>query len=120
MSTNLEKLLAEVRELDGKAIKGPWAVEADHEYTVYAPGDRYVGKDGAPGCFGIVAENIYPKEIADLIARYRTLAPKLAEIVALYESTLEFALDSIPADQTVACDVVEQAWLMAEQIAGRQ
>lgn len=87
--SDIRQTIARVRELDGKATKGPWApdwgrVRDDNCGTIC----QHPSEESAFG----------PKWEAnkDLIAEYRTAAPKLA---AEYERLLEI-IESAPHDES--------------------
>lgn len=70
--TNLESLLAEVRELDAKATKQPWK---------YSPGFGVIEIEHRQKTVALIQTHPNDMEDAEFIARARTLLPRLAEIV---------------------------------------
>lgn len=124
--TSLEKLLAEVRELDEKAVKGPWDINHQKGLGNW----RHRLYESPPGAIYSEAEN---HEASDeqlaatdlLVARYRTLAPKLAEIVELFERvTCKVSgphLARLSSHVLVELELLaSKAFDRAEEIAGRE
>lgn len=97
MSDGIRKVLEEVRQLDIAATAGPW----DDNMRSLPFGTEHplvcVRQSGAEAGLGIVACDADPEDAA-LIARYRTLAPRLAAALEVAVEELSRLCSCGPAD----------------------
>ena len=87
--------IARVKELDAHATPGPW--ENDHHAKRFGTGytfgpDSAMVADQCPDCEGIrlrgIGGNLPQEHNGDLIAEYRTLAPRMAQQIERQQAAL--------------------------------
>lgn len=104
---NLERILAEVEELDGKATKGPWKIRN------LIPIDKFQVRSHIIVQSGQLSS--HPDYDSEFMARARILLPKMAEIIEVLE---EGWLQSFDCSRDPGHSNINDAFKRAEEIAG--
>ena len=113
--SKVDELIARVRELDAKATPGPWDAEGSGGIHMDGTRDYYTIETIEVRHLNQFARSKNGEANANLVAHYRTLAPKLADMLERAMEELECVrVSSSFRIRQDAADAIDEIEAMAE------